>query len=233
MFKKKMNTFLVLLKQKRSLIALIILAILAVSVFVVIVLVQQYSAVPNQESITNNSQVVLSTPVEDNVQIQKQVSQAQLDFKPPVSNTITETESLLPYTIEGKFEYSYPSTWKFAKGRDGIGLYPSGEEKFISGNHEMLTIFSTPSNKSPREWGREYDGFGYEVEEDIVVNGYQTYYVEHTGSSFKDIIYVMSNNGLIARVRFRIQENISGIDYDYSKYLDSVTKIINSIRFLN
>lgn len=138
-------------------------------------------------------------------------------------------------STDGTFEYTYPMSWKFRPGRDGIGLYPSNDFNYQDGNREIITIFSAPANnQSPEDWSKAFDGYGdnYKNARSININGNNAFTMTYE-SSYKQIFYIIKHKDLIIHITFRVIDNSKDIEIDNSKYLNDFESIVNSIKFLN
>jgi hypothetical protein len=148
-----------------------------------------------------------------------------------MSVNLLSSENLNQNMSNAGISYYYPSNWSFRNGREGIGLYPKDDSNYLTGETEILTIFSEESSLSAKEWAMSYDGSGYAVEKEMKINGYDTYYVENKSDNYYTILYTLSDGNSISHVVFRKWLTQDNSYIDNSEYADTVQSIVESIKF--
>lgn len=177
--------------------------------------------------------LITSLQYKDSVVVNSLVNQTNNAESYTTTNTTITPLKKTYINSESTFKYEYPSTWAFSSGRDGMGLYPLDDANYLSGNFEMITIFSATSNATPEEWSRSYNGSGYKIEKSININEYDGYYILKESDKIDQEIYVLSNKGIIVQAVFRRQQRVESVNIDNSSYRQVFEEIVKSIKFLN
>ncbi len=151
---------------------------------------------------------------------------------PKESNPLPEETTVKYVNKEGVFEYTYPVTWTFADGREGIGLVPIYEKNKNNNYGEIVTIATVKTDLSLIDWSKQYDGSGYQVEKEMTINGYSAYYIFKQFPELTMEIYTFKHKNNIVRIDFRKKDSSSYTSYDFSQYEDDFISIVNSIKFL-
>jgi len=104
------------------------------------------------------------------------------------------------------FEFKYPLDW--IKEYEGGGGKLYDEAVFIAPNEALAyvkrkygneyvgisRVSMVHSTSIPSEFSRSWLGYGYNIEQELMINNYPAYYVKQVVSSYTDHNYIISNN---------------------------------------
>lgn len=128
----------------------------------------------------------------------------------------------------GLFEYSYPISWEFMKNREGIGLVPTEVLNKTEWNGEIVTIFTLQTDQGLIEWSQGYNGINNKIDEETIINGYQTYHIYKESNELTMHLYTFKKDNNIVQINFRQKSGTN----DFTSYLSDFENILESFKFI-